>query len=151
MIRKNNHGGMKNRMRRNNRQNYHHQNSGGHGGHGGPRKNVIAAREKYMAMGRDALASGDRILAENYFQHADHYYRMMLESGWKPRSFNAEQGDGEAEADVLPQEQEAGQENAPQEQRTQQINPRIPAGLPPAIPYSEQEDEHYVPVREARE
>ena len=27
----------------------------------------------------DALASGDRVLAENYLQHADHCYRMMVE------------------------------------------------------------------------
>lgn len=33
--------------------------------------------EKYLAMARDATASGDRIAAENYFQHAEHYYRIL--------------------------------------------------------------------------
>ena len=28
--------------------------------------------EKYQQVGRDAMASGDRILAENYMQHAEH-------------------------------------------------------------------------------
>jgi hypothetical protein len=33
--------------------------------------------EKYLALARDASASGDRIAAENYFQHAEHYYRIL--------------------------------------------------------------------------
>jgi len=32
--------------------------------------------EKYMAYSRDALLSGDRIIAENYSQHAEHYIRL---------------------------------------------------------------------------
>ncbi len=32
--------------------------------------------ERYVQMGRDAQASGDRVLAENFFQHADHYFRL---------------------------------------------------------------------------
>ncbi len=44
-----------------------------------PRKNYGAMREKYLAQARDALASGDRVLAENYFQHADHCFRMIAE------------------------------------------------------------------------
>ncbi len=32
--------------------------------------------EKYLALARDATTSGDRIAAENYFQHAEHYYRL---------------------------------------------------------------------------
>ncbi len=51
----------------------------------GPRKNYGAAREKYLAQARDALAAGDRVLAENYFQHADHCYRMMVEEGYNIR------------------------------------------------------------------
>lgn len=33
--------------------------------------------EKYQALARDALSSGDRIMAENYLQHAEHYYRLL--------------------------------------------------------------------------
>ncbi|MBD25677.1 MAG: hypothetical protein CMG46_11850 [Candidatus Marinimicrobia bacterium] len=33
--------------------------------------------DKYLVMARDAAAAGDRGLAENYFQHADHYYRVV--------------------------------------------------------------------------
>jgi hypothetical protein len=56
------------------------------GQHNRPRKNYAAAREKYLAQARDALSSGDRVLAENYFQHADHCYRMMVEEGYQNRN-----------------------------------------------------------------
>lgn len=34
--------------------------------------------EKYMALARDALASGDGVAAESYFQHAEHYNRIIM-------------------------------------------------------------------------
>jgi len=34
--------------------------------------------EKYMSLGRDAYVSGNPVAAENYYQHAEHYYRIML-------------------------------------------------------------------------
>ncbi|VBB68963.1 hypothetical protein RIEGSTA812A_PEG_436 [invertebrate metagenome] len=37
--------------------------------------------DKYLALARDASSSGDRVLAENYFQHADHYYRVIGNTG----------------------------------------------------------------------
>jgi len=33
--------------------------------------------EKYQSLARDAFSSGDRILAEGYLQHAEHYYRIL--------------------------------------------------------------------------
>jgi len=33
--------------------------------------------EKYQQLARDAFSSGDRVLAENYLQHADHYFRVL--------------------------------------------------------------------------
>ena len=35
--------------------------------------------EKYNEMAREALASEDRVLSENYFQHADHFTRVQNE------------------------------------------------------------------------
>lgn len=32
--------------------------------------------ERYLQLARDASASGDRVLGENYLQHADHYFRL---------------------------------------------------------------------------
>lgn len=33
--------------------------------------------DKYMAMARDAATVGDRIAAEGFYQHAEHYYRVL--------------------------------------------------------------------------
>ena len=32
--------------------------------------------ERYLALAREATASGDRIAAENFYQHAEHYFRI---------------------------------------------------------------------------
>ena len=37
--------------------------------------------EKYLSLARDAQSSGDNVLLESYFQHADHYARLLIESG----------------------------------------------------------------------
>lgn len=53
---------------------------------GGPNRNDARVRgnaqqlvEKYKTLARDAASAGDRILAEYYMQHADHYYRVSSE------------------------------------------------------------------------
>ncbi len=33
--------------------------------------------EKYLQLGRDATSVGDRVMAEGYFQHAEHYFRIL--------------------------------------------------------------------------
>jgi hypothetical protein len=33
--------------------------------------------EKYLQLGRDATGAGDRVMAESYFQHAEHYFRIL--------------------------------------------------------------------------
>ena len=45
------------------------------------RNNHNAAKliEKYNEMAREALANEDRVLSENYFQHADHFTRVQKE------------------------------------------------------------------------
>jgi hypothetical protein len=34
--------------------------------------------EKYLQLARDAQSSGDRIQGENYLQHAEHYWRVLM-------------------------------------------------------------------------
>ena len=50
---------------------FRHRNSG--------RNNQNAAKlvEKYNNLAREALSSGDKILSENYLQHADHFSRIL--------------------------------------------------------------------------
>jgi len=45
------------------------------------RNNHNAAKliEKYNNLAREALSSGDKILSENYYQHADHFTRILNE------------------------------------------------------------------------
>ena len=50
--------------------------------------------EKYLMLGRDSASSGDRIMSENYFQHADHYYRHILVNQGPIENFN-ERSDGQ--------------------------------------------------------
>ena len=41
--------------------------------------NASKLHEKYNNLAREALASGDKIMSENYFQHADHFKRILNE------------------------------------------------------------------------
>ncbi len=77
---------------------------GGGGGHGGGgqskahsfdsggsdirvRGNAYQVLEKYLQLARDAGTAGDRVAAENFLQHADHYYRVVAaqNEGQRPR------------------------------------------------------------------
>ena len=46
--------------------------------------------EKYNDLAREALASGDKTLSENYFQHADHFTRIIEEQEKKRLTKNIE-------------------------------------------------------------
>ena len=51
--------------------------------------------EKYAQLARDAQSSGDRVMAENYLQHAEHYNRIIMaaQSQMGPQH-NQHQGEG---------------------------------------------------------
>src|SRR5690349_18775981 len=59
--------------------------------------------EKYSQLARDAQSSGDPVAAENYFQHAEHYFRIIAAAqeqlreqyGYQQRSFDEEGGEEE--------------------------------------------------------
>ena len=42
--------------------------------------------EKYSNLAREALSSGDKILSENYFQHADHFTRILNDQDYQKRN-----------------------------------------------------------------
>jgi hypothetical protein len=50
------------------------------------RGNAAHIAEKYVQLARDAHASGDSVMAENYLQHAEHYYRIVSAAQPQPRS-----------------------------------------------------------------
>src|SRR4029079_7549063 len=45
------------------------------------RGNAYQVFERYLALAREAQASGDRVAAENLYQHAEHYFRIMNAQG----------------------------------------------------------------------
>tara|TARA_B100001057_G_scaffold498244_1_gene604672 strand:- start:1565 stop:1966 length:402 start_codon:yes stop_codon:yes gene_type:complete len=53
------------------------------------RNNHNAAKliEKYNNLAREALSNGDKILSENYFQHADHFTRILNEREVQRKNF----------------------------------------------------------------
>ena len=46
--------------------------------------------EKYNNLAREALSAGDKILSENYFQHADHFTRILNDQESYKKSKNVE-------------------------------------------------------------
>jgi hypothetical protein len=50
--------------------------------------------ERYCQLARDASSAGDRVAAENYLQHAEHYYRIMLANGLVQPKQNGQGQDG---------------------------------------------------------
>lgn len=79
-------GGGQSRHNNNNRPRRFNNNNRSQGGEGGndpasisrTRRNATQSREKYQMMARDAQSAGDRVLAEYYLQHAEHYFRVLL-------------------------------------------------------------------------
>ncbi|TVR97459.1 MAG: DUF4167 domain-containing protein [Rhodospirillales bacterium] len=53
--------------------------------------------ERYLALGRDAASSGDPIAAEGFFQHAEHYYRLISADGPIDRGNGSGGGDRAAQ------------------------------------------------------
>ena len=58
--------------------------------HGRNNQNASKLVEKYNNLAREALSSGDKILSENYLQHADHFSRILTlqELNKKPSNDN---------------------------------------------------------------
>jgi len=56
--------------------------------------------EKYNNLAREALSGGDKILSENYFQHADHFTRILTEQDVQKKSKYLESKPKELELDA---------------------------------------------------
>lgn len=67
---------------RNNNNKPHHNNSNRTLESNGPDVKVRGTAqhiyEKYLQLARDANSTGDRVVAESYLQHAEHYFRMLV-------------------------------------------------------------------------
>ena len=76
------------------------------------RNNYNAAKliEKYTGLAREALSGGDKILSENYFQHADHFTRILSEKEHYKTSKDKESNETISENVELTSKQEDAQE-----------------------------------------
>jgi hypothetical protein len=72
------------------------------------RGNAYQVFERYVALAREAQSGGDRVAAENFYQHAEHYFRIMNAQGegqgqgaprpTTPADLEMGGGDGDGEA-----------------------------------------------------
>lgn len=68
------------------------------------RGNAQVIADKYATLARDALSSGDSVMAENYLQHAEHYNRIIMAAQAQLQAQREERGqsddqDGDNNAD----------------------------------------------------
>ena len=73
--------------------------------------------EKYNNLAREALSNGDKILSENYFQHADHFTRILDEKEINNKSKISDNLSSKSESEVI--SNESNKENEPE--RSQDI------------------------------
>lgn len=73
--------------------------------------------EKYLQLGRDATSSGDRVTAESYFQHAEHYFRILNAMNQAaqqnaPQGGQVNGGNGQHQHRRRPEEQSVAQDES---------------------------------------
>ncbi|MDN2566976.1 DUF4167 domain-containing protein [Aquibium sp. A9E412] len=99
--------------------------------------------DKYATLARDAQSSGDRVMAENYLQHAEHYNRIIAAAqaqqqpqGQRERDDDDDQ-DERDEYDAAPpqrrqrQSEPSGEERRDQQRDQQKAPARVDAGSAP--------------------
>jgi hypothetical protein len=129
------------------------QNRGGGGG-GGPRPphrsqtfdsngpnvkirgNAYQVYERYLSLAREAQSSGDPVAAENFYQHAEHYFRVMNANGEAFRQQQQQQQQPQqmpGEVDTID-----GEGEQPEEAHFVQIQPAAPPPPSPPMPDDDQ-------------
>lgn len=144
MRQQNSNGGRRPRGRTNNRK----QHGGGQGRSGtydsnGPdgriRGNASQVYEKYIGLARDATSASDRIAAEAYYQHAEHYYRIVNDStdpespgsqrAHGTQSGQAQQANGDVDGNqAVPQNAHAGRNQQDRQERSNRHQDRRSRG-----------------------
>ncbi len=57
-----------------------------------PHQSVEKLLERYKLLAKEALSSGDRVLSENYLQHADHFERIISHKNSNQNGNNSQVG-----------------------------------------------------------
>ena len=77
--------------------------------------------EKYLALARDAQLSGDRVAEQSFFQHAEHYTRMLAEAAREQNERQQQSGQpGQQYGDDREDRQNGGQQGYDRQQNGQQ-------------------------------
>jgi hypothetical protein len=78
--------------------------------------------EKYLQMARDANSAGDRVMAENYLQHAEHYFRILSAAQLQQQQYqNQNQGQQNYHQNGQPRPQANGNVNGNGDGSTQPV------------------------------
>ncbi|NRG17192.1 DUF4167 domain-containing protein [Rhizobiales bacterium] len=78
------------------------------------RGTALHVAEKYQQLARDAQAAGDRVMSENYNQHAEHYLRIVAAAQpQQQQSVHSRHDDGEDETDQAPERRSDSREGSP--------------------------------------
>src|ERR1700746_438019 len=67
--------------------------------------------EKYLQLARDSRSSGDPVAAENYYQHAEHYFRLIAAAQEQFRQNQPQQQQQPRPADISSEAGDADGEN----------------------------------------
>ena len=118
-----NHGSKRSRGRNSNRRNgpSRNQTFDSNGPSVRIRGNAVQVHEKYLAMARDASSSGDRISAENFHQHAEHYYRILA----------AQREEAEARGEKQQNQRQNGSRRNRQEEMTENVDDTVETSTVP--------------------
>ncbi|WP_332060263.1 DUF4167 domain-containing protein [Bartonella sp. CB74] len=65
------------------------------------RGNAQQIADKYISLARDAQGAGDRVMSENYLQHAEHYLRIILAAVGQMSQSSRREENGEQECDEI--------------------------------------------------
>src|ERR1700761_9561723 len=65
--------------------------------------------EKYLQLARDARSSSDPVAAENYYQHADHYFRLIAAARDQFRQTQPQQQQSPRQDDLMGEDEDEGE------------------------------------------
>lgn len=112
------------------------------------RGNAAHIAEKYLQLARDAQSSGDSVMAENYLQHAEHYFRIVssaqqAQNGQRPEG----QSDDDFDDDMPDMNSRFASPQPPQQQFVQAEGDEQVEGEQPRQQQNEQRGEGERPQR----
>src|SRR5579863_6661133 len=95
------------------------------------RGNAYQVFERYVALAREAQAGGDRVAAENLYQHAEHYFRIM-------NALGEGQGQGPPRP-TTPADLEMGVGGSGEPREGEEAQAQVQSTVPPSAPFPEDE------------